>query len=178
MLTTTAMTPDAARAQQRALIELLRDAVESGASIGFLVPFNPALAEKFWAAMIADVAARRRVLMAAYDDGILVGTAQLALAERENSLHRAEVQKVLVHTRARRRGIALMLMQALETAARESGRTLLVLDTCAGSDAEYLYQRCGYTAAGRIPNYALFPDGALCTTVLYYKQLDATNGSR
>ena len=178
MLTTTAMTPAAARAQQPALIELLRDAVESGASIGFLMPFNLALAEKFWADMIADVEANRRVLLAAYDDDRLVGTAQLALAERENSQHRAEVQKVLVHTRARRRGIARLLMQALEAEAQAAARTLLVLDTCAGSDAEHLYQRCGYTAAGRIPNYALFPDGAPCTTVLYYKQLDAPNGSR
>jgi len=172
MLTTTALTPTAARSQQAVLVDLLRDAVESGASIGFMVPFNQALAERFWADMIADVEANRRILIAAYDDDTLVGTAQLALAERENSLHRAEVQKVLVHTRSRRRGVASMLMTALEQAAQEAARTLLVLDTCAGSDAEYLYQRCGYTAAGRIPNYALFPDGAPCTTVLYYKQLE------
>ncbi|MCC6614190.1 MAG: GNAT family N-acetyltransferase [Anaerolineae bacterium] len=178
MLTTTALTPTAARAQLPALVDLLRDAVESGASIGFMMPFNQGLAEKFWADMIADAEANRRILLAAYDDDRLVGTAQLALAERENSRHRAEVQKVLVHTRARRRGIALMLMEALEAAAQAAARTLLVLDTCAGSDAEYLYQRCGYTAAGRIPNYALFPDGAPCTTVLYYKQLELRDGAR
>lgn len=172
MLTTTTLTPSAARTQLVALVDLLRDAVESGASIGFLVPFNEALAESFWNDMIDDVEAHRRILLAAYDGDALVGTAQLALVERENSRHRAEVQKVLVHTRARRRGIALMLMEALETAAQAAQRTLLVLDTCQGSEAEHLYQRCGYTAAGRIPNYALFPDGAPCTTVLYYKQLE------
>lgn len=50
-------------------------------------------------------------------------------------------------------------------------RCLLVLDTVTGGDAERLYMRLGWTRAGIIPNYALFPDGRWCDTTIFWKQL-------
>ncbi|TFW22903.1 GNAT family N-acetyltransferase, partial [Duganella callida] len=53
----------------------------------------------------------------------------------------------------------------------QAGKTVLVLDTVTGGDAERLYRRAGWQAAGSVPNYALTPDGAYCGTTFYYKQL-------
>jgi ribosomal protein S18 acetylase RimI-like enzyme len=101
----------------------------------------------------------------------LVGTVQLALATKPNGRHRGEVQKLLVHTTARRRGIAQKLLDAIERAALEAGRSLLVLDTEQGSDAERLYRRAGYSEAGVIPRFAATTAGPLTATVIFYKEL-------
>ena len=126
-----------------ALDMLLRDAVESGASVGFLPPLAPEEARAFWQGTLDEVAAGTRLALGAWLDERLVGTVHLALATKPNGRHRGEVQKLLVHTTARRRGIAQKLLDAIERAALESGRTLLVLDTEQGSDAERLYRRVG-----------------------------------
>jgi GNAT superfamily N-acetyltransferase len=78
---------------------------------------------------------------------------------------------MLVHRRARRRGIGVMLMQAGEAAALAAGRTVLVLDTATGSDAERLYQRMGWQRVGVVPDYALWPDGRMCATTYYTKAI-------
>jgi GNAT superfamily N-acetyltransferase len=77
---------------------------------------------------------------------------------------------MLVHRTARRRGIGAALMQEVEAEARRRGRTLLVLDTANG-DAERLYARSGWQRAGVIPDYALWPDGGLCDTTIFWKRL-------
>ena len=115
---------------------------------------------------------KRQVLLVARLDDRAVGTAQLGLAAKPNARHRAEVQKLLVHSRARRMGIARALMTALEEQARRLGLTLLVLDTRQGDPSERLYAAHGYTLAGIIPQYARNGDGGLDATVLYYKILD------
>ena len=69
------------------------------------------------------VTAGERVLLVAEDDQGLAGTVQLVLNLPENQPHRVDVAKLLVHPRARRRGIAEALMRAAEQAARERGRT-------------------------------------------------------
>ena len=89
----------------------------------------------------------------------------------DNQPHRADLAKMLVHRRARRQGIAQRLLSAAEDAARSAGKTVLVLDTVTGGDAERLYQRAGWQRVGEIPNYALMPDGALCSTTYFHKQL-------
>jgi GNAT superfamily N-acetyltransferase len=78
---------------------------------------------------------------------------------------------MLVHRRARRRGVAARLMAALEEVARAEGRTVLVLDTVTGGDAERLYERAGWQRVGVVPRYALFPDGRPCGTTFFYKHL-------
>jgi acetyltransferase len=153
------------------LAELLRDAVHGGSSVGFLPPVSRETAEGYWREALREVAGGTRVLLVARDGAEAAGSVQLALATKQNGLHRAEVQKLLVHTRHRRRGLGRALMSAAEEAARSEGRTLLVLDTEEGSDAERLYARCGYTRAGTIPHYALNTEGALITTVVFYKLL-------
>jgi ribosomal protein S18 acetylase RimI-like enzyme len=153
---------------------LLIDSVDNGASIGFLPPLSAEESAAYWASVAADVRAGEKFLLVARNDaGMLVGSAQLALASKANARHRAEVQKVMVHTAARRQGLAFALMRALDALAQQHGRTLLVLDTRQGDPSEQLYQKCGYTMAGVIPAYARNGDGGLDATVLYYRQLPA-----
>ena len=103
--------------------------------------------------------------------GGIVGTVQLVMAMPDNQPHRADVAKMLVHRRARRQGVAQRLMAAIEAEARTEGKTVLVLDTVTGGDAERLYARAGWQRVGSVPNYALMPDGALCATTFFHKPL-------
>ena len=150
---------------------LLCDAVEGGASVGFLSPLvDPDLAN-FWTGVFADVGTGKRVLLVARDGGRIVGSVQLELAQRPNSRHRAELQKLLVLRSHRGRGLGSSLMAVAEDFARLRHRTLIVLDTSATGNALGLYARCGYTRVGVIPRYATDPDGPLIDTVIYYKEL-------
>lgn len=153
------------------LIELLQDSVQSGASIGFVAPLGFERAEEFWLDALGEIAQGKRILLVSSAGEEITGAVQLALATRENGLHRAQVQKLFVHTRFRSRGIARALMSAVDDAAREFGRTLLVLDTEQGSAAEKLYAKYGYTQAGVIPQYAQSADGSLHNTTLFYRLL-------
>lgn len=172
MLTIESLAAPQARALLPDLAALLRDSVESGASVGFVLPLADDVADGYWRKVIDDVEGGVRVLLVARAGGRVVGVGQLALETRPNSAHRAEVQKLLVHTAARRQGIGRALMAAIEDEARARGRTLLVLDTRAGDPAEALYRAVGFTCAGSIPGYARSPDGStLDATVIYYRQL-------
>jgi acetyltransferase len=154
------------------LVALLKDAVNSGASVGFLPPLAEADGERYWRGVIGEIRGGSCVLLGAREaDGALVGTAQLLLAMRANGLHRAEVAKVIVHTKARRRGIGRALMLALEERARRLGRTTLVLDTRRGDPSERLYTSVGYTLAGVIPRYAQSAGGELDPSAFYYRVL-------
>ncbi len=152
---------------------ILVDCVEGGASVGFMAPLAPARADAFWRRVAEGVASGERVLLVAEDrpGGEIAGTVQLVLGLPENQPHRAEVAKMLVRRSARRRGLGAALMRAVAEAAREAGRTLLVLDTVTGGDAERLYERLGWTRVGVVPGYALMPDGAPCDTTLFYLSL-------
>jgi acetyltransferase len=153
------------------LVALLQDSVHNGSSVGFLPPLTFEAAEEYWLETLNDVAQGKRLLLVSSEAGDVTGAVQLALVTKQNGLHRAEVQKLLVHTGFRHRGIARALMGAVEESARALGRTLLVLDTEQGSIAEKLYEKCGYTRAGIIPQYALSASGSLITTVVFYKVL-------
>jgi len=52
---------------------------------------------------------------------------------------------------------------------RDCGKTLLVLDTNTGSDAERLYARMGWVRVGEIPDYSVHPHGGLRATTVFYK---------
>jgi len=161
-----------ARARVPALAEVLIDCVAGGASVSFLWPLPRAKALAFWQGVADAVARGERALLVAEDGaGRLVGTVQLVLAQPDNQPHRADVAKMLVHRSARRRGVAQALMVAIDALARSEGKTVLVLDTVTGGDAERLYQRAGWQAVGVVPNYALMPDGAPCGTTFFHKQL-------
>jgi GNAT superfamily N-acetyltransferase len=154
------------------LIELLRDAVEGGASVGCLSPLKREAAEAFWRDMLREVESSSRVLLiATTEEGDVAGAVQLALGQKENGRHRAEVQKLLVHSRYRNQGLGRCLMEAIEIEARQRALALLVLDTIEGEVAEQLYLKLGYVRVGEIPDYASFPDGRLWATVIFYKLL-------
>src|SRR5438093_4415148 len=153
------------------LAGLLVDAVDSGASVGFLPPLPLAEAERWWRTLTEDVSAGRVLVLLLRVDGRAFGTAQLRLAQLPNARHRAEVAKVLVHSSARRHGYGRRLMDAVEQLARDTGRRLLVLATLSGSDAERLYGRLGWTRVAEIPGYAAVPNGLFAATTIYYKDL-------
>ena len=153
------------------LADLLADAVNGGASVGFITPFGPREAADWWRSLSADIESGRVILLAARQGDRIVGTVQLRLAPLPNSRHRAEVAKLLVHRDARRRGIARALLAAIEDVARREGRTLLVLDTISGSEADHLYRALGWTEVGSVPNYAAMPDGTLAPTTYFYREL-------
>lgn len=157
-------------AQIQSLAGLLIDCVEGGASVSFMHPLSMAKAQAFWGRVADDVAAGARALLVAEDEDGIVGTVQLVLEQPENQPHRADVSKMLVHRRARRKGLGAALLRAAEVLARDCGKSLLVLDT-ASSDAERLYSRLGWQLCGVIPGYALLPQGGLCATSYFYRTL-------
>jgi GNAT superfamily N-acetyltransferase len=157
--------------QVEALADLLIDCIDGGAGVSFMHPLAPAKAQAFWHLVAADVAAGKRALLIAEDDGGIVGTVQLVLDQPENQPHRADLSKMLVHRRARRQGIGEALMEGAEQMARDCGKTLVVLDTVTGSDAERFYVRLGWVRVGTIPDYALLPRGGLAGTTVFYKAL-------
>lgn len=152
------------------LAALLADAVDGGASVGFLAPLEYDAAMHYWAHTAASLDHDLRLWVAEQGDDVL-GSVQLALCGRDNGRHRAEVQKLFVLRSARGHGIASKLMAAVEEHARAAGRSLLVLDTQAGSTAESIYQHLGWRKVGEIPRYAASPDGVLRATAYYYKEL-------
>jgi ribosomal protein S18 acetylase RimI-like enzyme len=172
-----ALAASEARAAAPALVALLRDVVDAGASVGFLPPLAPSTASAYWQAVAAAIEDGSRVLLAARraEDGAIVGSAQLDLATRENARHRAEVAKVMVLGAARRQGIGRALMLAAEEHARRLGRTTLVLDTRSGDPSERLYASVGWERVGVIPRYAASAGGMLDATAFYYK-LPLTSG--
>lgn len=163
--------PNEAAACVDALADVLVDCVAGGASVSFMWPLPRERALAFWRGVAEDVARGERVLLIAEDAEGIVGTVQLITGLPENQPHRADVAKMLVHRRARRRGIAQRLMAAVDDAARAERRTVLVLDTVTGGDAERLYERAGWQRVGTVPNYALMPDGRFCGTTFFHKQL-------
>jgi ribosomal protein S18 acetylase RimI-like enzyme len=152
-----------------ALADVLHDCVAGGASVSYLAPFSHAQARRAFEAFAAEVEQGRRLILGAFAEGSLVGTVQVILALPPNQPHRGEIAKLLVHRRARRRGVARLLMEHAETEARAEGKTLLVLDTVTGDGAEFLYERLGWTKVGVIPGYALYPDGRPCDTTVFWK---------
>jgi GNAT superfamily N-acetyltransferase len=153
------------------LAAVLVDAVEGGDSVSFMDGFDADDARAFYASLLPELERGTRVLLAAYVDGELVGTVQLVHAWPPNSQHRAEVAKLLVHRRARGRGVGRALMEQLEREARADGKSLLILDTVAGRAADRLYDRLGWARLGTVPDYALDPDGSLCDATFFYKHL-------
>ncbi|MHB1244149.1 MAG: GNAT family N-acetyltransferase [Gaiellaceae bacterium] len=158
-------------AQLDGLAAVLADCVAGGASVGYLAPFSHEDAHRAFAGFTAEVDEGRRILLAAFADGEVVGTVQVILSVPPNQPHRAEIAKLLVHRSARRRGIAELLMDRAEAEARAEGKSLLVLDTVTGDPAERLYERLGWTTVGVIPGYALYPDGRPCDTTVFWKAL-------
>ncbi|PKM25443.1 MAG: GNAT family N-acetyltransferase [Gammaproteobacteria bacterium HGW-Gammaproteobacteria-12] len=157
------------------LIVLLLDAVNDGASLGFLADLDERGAADYFTQVHAGMADGSLLLWVAHEQGHVLGSVQLSLCQKPNGLNRAEIQKLLVLSTARRRGIARLLMQAVEQEATTRKRGLLYLDTEAGSDAEQLYRHLDYQCIGGLPDYACGPDGIYRANAIYYKTLARPN---
>jgi GNAT superfamily N-acetyltransferase len=153
------------------LAEVLLDCVQGGASVSFMASLTKAEAESFFERVVEGVQRGERILLAAFIDSQLVGTVQIILATPPNQPHRADVAKLLVLRSARKQGVGARLMESVDEASRQAGKTLLVLDTVTGDTAERLYTRLGWNKVGVIPNYALYPDGRWCDTTIFWKQV-------
>ncbi len=158
-------------AELQQLTDVLIDCVEGGASVSFMLPLSRERALAFWQRAAEGVVRGERALLVAEDAQGIVGTVQLVFDVPENQPHRADLAKMLVHRRGRRQGLGAALMRAAEQFGRGSGKSLLVLDTVTGGDAERLYARLGWQRSGVIPNYALWPQGGFCDTTYFYKAL-------
>jgi GNAT superfamily N-acetyltransferase len=158
-------------AQLDQLAEVLHDCVHGGASVSFMLPFSIDDARAFWRGVAQGVASGERALIAAESGGRICGTVQLVLAQPPNQPHRADLAKMLVHRNARGQGVGAALLLEAENVARAAGKSLLVLDT-ASPEAERLYTRGGWVRCGRVPGYALLPQGSLCDTHFFYRQLE------
>jgi GNAT superfamily N-acetyltransferase len=158
-------------AEIQVLADVLIDCVDGGASVSFMRPLPVAKAAAYWRGVAAQLGDGRRALLTAEDAQGILGTVQLVFDLPENQPHRADLSKMLVHRRARRRGVGEALLRAAEKLARESGKRLLVLDTASG-DAERLYARAGWIRVGVVPGFALWPEGGLCDTTFFYRRLE------
>ena len=153
------------------LAAVLFDCVDGGASVSYMAPFTHSDAREAFAGFAADVERGGRLLLAAFENGEVVGTVQVVYAWPPNQPHRADIAKLLVRRSARGRGIAQQLMARAEQEAVAERKTLLVLDTVTGDPAEQLYEKLGWNRVGVIPNYALYPDGRPCATTVFWKAL-------
>ncbi|HEX8024984.1 MAG TPA: GNAT family N-acetyltransferase [Candidatus Limnocylindrales bacterium] len=171
-MTVRALTPDEYDAAVPELAALLVDAVAHGAGVNFLAPLDPGVAAGWWRDRSEPVRRGPITAIAAREaDGALVGCVLLIRAQQQNQPHRADVSKLLVHSGARRRGIARALMAELERVAREDGRWLVVLDTETGTGADATYRALGWQPVGTIPDYALRTDGVPGAATFFYKDL-------
>lgn len=158
-------------AQLTSLSALLVDAVQHGASVGFLAPLSAVEARHYWQDLQGQLGRHLRLWLLLDTQQGVVGTVQLALCPKANGAHRAEVQKLMVHSQHRGRGHAASLLAAAEAQALAEDRHLLVLDTESDSVAERVYQRLGWQQAGKVPDYALSPSGQMHPTTIYFKRL-------
>ncbi len=164
------LAPPVSEADLRSLALLLADAVDSGAAVSFL-SITEQQALDWWRRLFAAPASGAIVLAARDAEGI-VGAVQLHPSWAPNQPHRADVAKLIVHRRGRRRGLGERLMAAMEREAAAAGYRLLVLDSKRGDAGERLYRRLGWTVVGTIPRFALDTDGrTLHDTVVFYKEL-------
>ncbi|WP_329118714.1 GNAT family N-acetyltransferase [Streptomyces sp. NBC_01353] len=171
MPTITHLSPEAFAPAVDGLAEVLVDAVASGASLGFLQPFDHEAAAAWWHTRQPALDAGTLRVWAAHTPDGLVGTVSLALEPKANGRHRAEIVKLMVHRKARGQGLARRLLSTAERAAQEAGVTLLLLDTESDSTADRLYATTGWTRFGKVPAYATDPTGALQDCSFFFKSL-------
>jgi GNAT superfamily N-acetyltransferase len=165
---------DAVEAEARLgeLADILVDAVAHGSSVNFMAGFSHDDGRAFWRGQLPGIAGGEKILFVGDDGERLVATVLLMFAPQPNAPHRAEIGKMLVHSSMQRQGLGRRLLAAAEQATRQSGRTLLLLDTATGSAGERLYRKCGWTELGTMQGHSFTPDGQLAPATFFYKALD------
>ncbi len=153
------------------LVDVFTDTVNGGSQLGFLPPITRDEARDYWISLFPELATGSRLVFVAFNGDRVVGSGQLALSQRTNSPHRAEVQRLFVARGFRGQGVGKLLMYALHDTAREHGRSLISLSTRRGEPAEEFYKRLGYVEAGVIPGWTIGPAGERYDHVTLYQEL-------
>lgn len=91
---------------EESLSLLLEDSVNNGASIGFLAPIEKNEIVNYWREVNHKLVQGNSRLWIAIQEEKVVGSVQLSLVSKKNGVHRAEVEKLMVLTSARKQGIA------------------------------------------------------------------------
>lgn len=152
--------------------KLLYDVTQQGASMGYLLETPLALLESFWSGVLSNVSRGSAIVIYAEAEREVVGVVVLQKETNPNASHRAEVKKLIVRNDMRGQGIAKKLLALVEMEARMARRSLLILDTETGSNAQFLYQKLGWIELGTMPNHSALPNGELRPTTYFYKELD------
>ena len=160
------------------LIELLRESVSKGASVGFLHPLSHAVARNYWLSVLPEIRNGSRLLLVAVAPDRILGTVQLALPSFPSALHRGSVEKLLIDSSVQTYHVGGLLMDELHELARQHGRTLLMHGGRKGEPAEAFYREMGYVEAGVVPGYTWGPDGKPWDYVQFYFQIQAKEGTR
>lgn len=155
------------------LTDIFYSTVNSGAAIGYLAPLSTEDATVFWSNDIKpNLLSGERLLFAISVGQLIVGVVQLIVKMPPNQPHRAELAKLMVHPKYRRKGLASILVTKAEACAISMGKTLITFDTRTGDSSEDFYRSRGFKTAGIIPQFALDTDGKnYHGTTLMYKHL-------
>lgn len=159
------------QANRMGLRDLLMDVVNHGGAVHFMAPLTPFEADAFWDGALRSMAEGERLIFAAYEGPLLVGTVSIILKSPPNALHRAEIAKMMTLSSHRRRGVGRALLRRAEQEGLKRGKTLLLLDTAAEGGSADFYESEGFVFLGQVPDHAQHPHGGLCATNFYYKHL-------
>ncbi|GAB3485020.1 GNAT family N-acetyltransferase [Marinomonas epiphytica] len=157
------------------LTDLLCDAVDSGAPIGFLPPMSETEAKSYWLSVNDDLQINARQVLLVRDEDTVVGSVQIGMSPKANALHRCDIEKLMVHTQARENGIGGMLMQGVERVAAAMQRQLLILEVRSDDIAHDMYVGMGYVPFGEVPNYTRSANGMLHNSTFFYKEIEPTH---
>jgi GNAT superfamily N-acetyltransferase len=165
------LSADEVRAAAAELGGLLLDAHASNMALGLAAPLTAEHARETWLETAGLLDPERRVLLAALDDGAVVGTVQIVRAAAENGGHRAEIVRLAVRGDRRGSGIGRALLQASVERARALGLRVLWLTTHAETGSDRFYAAAGWTRLGVLPAYSARPDGTLAGGAFYFREL-------
>lgn len=85
-----------------------------------------------------------------YEDGVAIGCGAL----KEYDTQTGEIKRMFVHPEYRNKGVAMIVLQELESWAKELGLVFCILETSQKlTNAIALYQKFGYQS---IPNYGQY----------------------
>lgn len=152
----------------RDLVVVLRDSISNNYSIGFLATDSDESLREFW---ISELQRSNNSLFCAWNESELIGTVIITRETRTNGRHRGELRKLMVHSDHQGRGVGSRLEKLACAAAKESGISLLYLDSATDFLVNEKYEAWGWQRVGSIPSYAADPFGKLIATTYFYKEL-------
>ena len=153
------------------LTDTLVEAVNEGLPLGFTPPIARESALLYWISVRQELETGARLLLVATYENRVVGSAQLALSQSADSLHRAEVERLFVAPTERGHGVGTALMEATEDLALANGRSLLTISTRYSDAAHHWFRTHRYQQVGVVPGWTKDANGEEHDHVLLYKNL-------